>query len=212
MKRKEDGWNILLAGFWNRAIFVPEWVTPHIFETAPTEILIGFLPIQPLLYQDAEVSLEILPARLAFRPRVWGDDSALRRIAGMAGRALTQLPETPLHGVGVNLAFIEDRAPDELLALFNDADEESLASRGWTINERKLSRRFAREDDVLNLTMIWAGTSVTVELNFHSETTTAEAALKAVEPDRVVRLRDQSLKLLHDIYHLDLQEGGKANG
>ena len=28
---REDGWNVVLAGFWNRSIFLPEWALPRLF-------------------------------------------------------------------------------------------------------------------------------------------------------------------------------------
>ena len=34
MTRRQDGWVIVLAGFWNRSIFMPEWVGLQLFEMA----------------------------------------------------------------------------------------------------------------------------------------------------------------------------------
>ena len=37
MKTKPEGWNIVLAGFWNRAIFTPEWVGKWLFQQSEVE-------------------------------------------------------------------------------------------------------------------------------------------------------------------------------
>ena len=44
MIRRRDGWSIVLAGFWNRSLFLPEWVGPRLFPEPGMEIEIALLP------------------------------------------------------------------------------------------------------------------------------------------------------------------------
>ena len=47
MIRRRDGWSIVLAGFWNRSLFLPEWVGPRLFPEPGMEIEIALLPAPP---------------------------------------------------------------------------------------------------------------------------------------------------------------------
>lgn len=209
MRRKTEGWNIILAGFWNRLIFTPEWVAERVFHHADFETYVALLPVLPIVFKDKVVSMEVSLARLLFRPLKLKDDEGLARAEQMAREVLTALPETPVQAVGVNFGYVEDFPPDHLVAVFNDNDPRNLDTMGWEIKERKLTRRLTQGADMLNLTMTYDGTSVTFDLNYHTEATTNEAAIRAVKEGRAVTLRRQGLELVQRIYQLDeLEEDG----
>jgi len=218
MIRRIDGWNVVLAGFWNRSIFLPEWVFPRLFATQePTghEVMteVALLPALPLIYRDAEVAMEISRGRLAFRPQVLNDDCLLRCEA-MARSMLQALPETPVHAVGINFGFREQIPPGHVVAMFKDVDDTELGQQGWSIGERKLSRRLTRGDDALGLTTTFGGEAVDFDFNFNSETGVGanDAALRAVEEGRVLRLRDTAVNLLRETYHLELEGDDDGDG
>jgi len=59
-----EGWSLILAGFWNRAIFLPEWALPQLFpqhelpeHAVQTEV--ALLAALPLIYRDSQVAVEI---------------------------------------------------------------------------------------------------------------------------------------------------------
>ncbi len=207
MRRKRNGWNIWLAGFWNRMIFTPEWVSPRLFPGPKIEAHVALLPVLPLIYRDLTAEMEVSATRLVFRPRVLHDDGSLLRAEAMARTVLQALPETPVQAVGVNFSFEEEVSPDPLTAIFNDIDDVELSQEGWAIEERKLTRHLTRGGEALNLTMTSHGEAVRFDFNFHSEAASHATALQAVVEGRVVNLRNAALALLREVYHLEPEEG-----
>ncbi len=206
MITKNEGWNIVLAGHWNRMIFTPEWVGRIVFQQPELETLISLMPNMPLIYRNAQVAVEVSQPRVAFRPRRL-DDECIRRAEEMALSVLTTLEDTPLVGVGVNFAFTEAN-PAPLVQLFGFGDDRQLSDADWDVQERRIVRTMQRGQDTLNLALAYDGQELTIEFNYHSEAPDNAAALVAVT-NRVLRLRDDSLRLLRDIYNLELPAGGQ---
>lgn len=211
MRRKPEGSNVILAGFWNRLIFTPEWVAERVFHHANFDTYVALLPVLPIVFNDKVVSMEVSLARLLFRPMKPEDDEGLARAEQMAREVLKALPETPVQAVGVNFSYVEDFPPDQLVAVFNDNDPRDLGTMGWEIRERKLTRRLTRDGDTLNLTMTYDDKSVTFDLNYHTEAITNEAASRAVSEGRVAALRRQGLELLQGVYQLEMEGGNDHN-
>jgi len=212
MIRRRDGWSIVLAGFWNRSLFLPEWVGPRLSPEPGMEIEIALLPALPVIYRDQQVSMEIAWGRLVFRPLNLADDAGLLRAEGMARSMLQALPETPVQAVGINFGFREQIPPGHVLAMFNDVDDAELGQQGWAIGERKLARRLTRDNDALALTMTYNGESVDIDFNFHTDTQANAVAQQAVETRRSLRLRDAAIDLLRQTYHLELEEDDDGDG
>lgn len=109
MFARKDQWSVTLTGFWNRSIFLPEWVLPRLFphsETPGGEVTteVALSPDLPLIYRDRQAAMEISSGWLAFRPLVL-DDECLPRCEAMAFSVLNTLPETPAHDVGIHFGF-----------------------------------------------------------------------------------------------------------
>jgi hypothetical protein len=201
MKRKADGWNIVLAGFWNRAIFTPEWVNELLFHEAQVETLLSIMPYLPIVYRNQQVAIEVSTPQLVLRPRRL-DDQSIQMAETMAHAVLNKLQDTPLLAVGVNFAFIEDAPHHELVRLFDFRDNAAIGNAGWDLQERRVVRRMLQESTTLNLTMVFDGQAVTIEFNYHTSTTKNDKAREAIH-NRVLNLRDASLKLISDVYHLE---------
>ena len=209
MKRKRDGWSIVLAGFWNRMIFTPDWVIPRLFESreSDVDVFVTLLPVLPIVFRDekiAHVQMEVFSTRLLFRPLRLDDDECLLRTQEMVRIILKALPETPVQAVGINFTYKEEIPPGHVVAMFNDTDDVELNQQNWTIQERKVTKKLTRGTDVLNLAMTFDGNTVFFEFNFHCENSTnAQAVLPAVEGRRILDLRDAARALLQEVYHLE---------
>jgi hypothetical protein len=210
MRRKTDGWNVVLAGFWNRAIFTPEWVNELLFHEPEVETLLSIMPYLPIIYRNRQVAVEVSGAHLVFRPRRL-DDPSLRLAETMAHAVLDKLRDTPLLAVGVNFAFIEENPDPNLVRLFNFGDNPRVVEAGWDLQERKIVRKMAHEGDTLNLSLAFDGRAVTTEFNYHTDTTSNETAREAVS-NRLLRLRDLSIRLLEQAYQLEFAAEGNGNG
>jgi len=216
MIARAEGWNVVLAGFWNRSIFLPEWAFPRLFPRhaepgGEVQTEVALLQALPLIYRDAQVAMEISGGRLAFRPQALNDECLLR-CELMARSMLQALPETPVHAIGINFGYREALPPGHVVAMFNDVDDAELDQQGWAIGERKLVRKLTRGDDTLSLTMTFGGEAVDFDFNFHTEAGANAATVRAVEEGRVLRLRDASVSLLRETYHLELEDDDDGNG
>jgi hypothetical protein len=207
MEKKQDGWSVVLAGFWNRMIFTPEWVIPHLFsEDAQIETLVALLPVLPIIYRDSQIAVEISSVQVVCRARNPGDDAALRRSGTIAGVILQTLPETPVQGVGINFAFREVAPVGGLLDLFNFGDNARLAQAEWQVGERKIVRRLSHDDDTLNLTLTFGGGQLDIDCNFHTDFADRDAAIAALSPDRIIQLKERTITMLDELYGLQLEE------
>ena len=202
---KPDTWNIVLAGLWNRAIFSPEWVSRLLFHEPEVETLISVMPVLPIVYRNRQVAVEIASSRLVFRPRELNDE-CIRSAEGMAHIVLDTLRDTPLLGVGINFAFTEANPCRDLVEMFELADDATLGEARWNIRGRRIVRTLERNGDSLNLSLVFDGRELTVEFNFHTETSDNQASQDAVH-DRAIRLRDSALLLLDQTYNLQLNDG-----
>jgi hypothetical protein len=204
---------IVLAGYWNRMIFTPEWVGANLFNQEVIETEIALLPIFPVIYRHPLVTLEASGVRLVFRPRR-DTARALGMAEQMAVRTLGELPNTPLTGVGVNFSFIEPNSPEALLEFFNFADAPGIAREGWETPERKVIRKLTGEHGTMNLSLAYDGAAVAIEVNFHTEaagaTPAANAAARAAIEGRTAQLKEAALAFLDNIYHLQL-EGARGD-
>lgn len=104
MKRKSEGWNIVLAGMWNRAIFSPQWMNDVLFHEPEVETLLSILPHLPIIYRNRQVAIEVSSMRLVFRPRQLNDE-CLQALEAMAYAVLDKLRDTPLHAVRGEFRF-----------------------------------------------------------------------------------------------------------
>jgi hypothetical protein len=175
------------------------------------EVEIALLPALPVIYRDAQVSMEISWGRLVFRPLNLADDAVLLRAEGMALSMLRALPETPVQAVGINFGFREPAPPAHIIALFDEMDEADLEQQGWAIGERRLVRRLTRGGDSLALTMTYNGESVDFDFNYHTDTQANAVAQQAVEARRSLRLRD-AVDLLRQAYHLEIEGEDDGDG
>lgn len=207
MQKKADGWSIVLAGFWNRMIFSPEWVGPRLFGENPQMVaLVALLPVWPIIYRDDEIAVEISDFRIVCRARNLESEAALRRSGTVAGTILKALPETPVHGLGINFAFHEPAPAVQLLDLFNFGDNTRLAEAGWEAGERKIVRRLSHDNDTLNLTLSLDNGRLDIDCNFHTDSDDGKVAVSAVDPDRIIQLRDRTITTLDELYGLQLEE------
>jgi hypothetical protein len=201
MKRKPDSWNIVLAGFWNRAIFTPEWVNNFLFHEAEVETLLSIMPYLPIVYRNPRVAIEVSTPKLVLRARRL-DDESIKLAEDMAYKVLDKLQDTPLLAVGVNFAFIEESPRQDLIKLFEFSDKGRIGDAGWDFQEVRIVRRLRKGETTLNLTLIFDGKAVTMEFNYHTDTKKNDEARKAIQ-DRVLALRDSALQLLREVYQLE---------
>ncbi len=207
MHTKPDGWNIVLAGFWNRMIFTPEWVGSRLFDrNAQIETVVALRPVLPIVYRDNQIAIEISAVRIVCRARDLDNEAALRRSGAVAQEILKSLPETPIQGVGINFAFRDAASFGSLLDLFKFPDSARFAEAGWETGETKIVRQLSHDCVTLNLALTYDKDGVDIECNFHTDADDNQTAVAAVAPDRILQLRDKAIAMLDELYNLQLEE------
>ncbi len=125
MKIPDETSTVVLVGNWNPYILMPEWVAKHIFEVE--KIVAEFLVGPALFFRFRDHGAKIVTSQ--DRVTILADkttEGSLREIGALARKLLRKLPYTPIGAVGVNHAFVESCAGDDLLRLFDFGDKEKL--------------------------------------------------------------------------------------
>ena len=203
MVPKEDAWTIVLVGFWNRMIFMPEWVGNNLFGAEEIEKLVPLASVAPLIYRDASVTLVVEEGRLVVGLRQ-PTEECLRKAETVALAALAKLPETPVSACGVNFGFIEQNPDAKLLDVLNAKDDDSIGAE-WEITTRKLIRQLTSDDKTMNFTLADEEGAVHLDANFNHEVASATDAAKVIE-SKVAELHGMFLAFLEDTYNLQLEE------
>ncbi len=151
MKRVPESWNIVLVGYWNRMVFQPNWGKAHFFPDDEVDVLLSTSDLDPIEYRGELVKMQVYSTKLVFRPRAPTNDESLLVAGVTALKTLKKLPETPVSGIGVNFAFIEEAAGAGLAKdIFDFPDDNPLQERGWEIEERTTSRTMMLQEQRLN--------------------------------------------------------------
>jgi hypothetical protein len=205
MKPNQDTWTIVVAGFWNRMIFMPEWVNSNLFHAAELEKLVPMVPIAPLIYQDDDVRLMVDGQRLILNARK-PTDACLGKAEGMATAVLNALPNTPINAVGVNFGFTEGNPGQDVLTLFNSACDPLITESGWQIQGRVLKRELQKDGRTLNLNLTYRDTVVSVDLNFHRQVKSAAESVETLT-GKTVEMLNSAKQMLSDVFKLQLEQG-----
>jgi len=113
---KPTDWNVVVAGAWNPAILTPHFVLTSLFqedEGTPIAVEVALDRSVPTRMRHDGIFVVHEPGRLTVapeRPAFQG----LWKAAGIAQRAIEELPRTPLVAAGVNVRFKFDEMPPGL--------------------------------------------------------------------------------------------------
>lgn len=170
MNVKPHGWNVVLLGRWNTAIFTPEWIAKRLFDLESGEMVEVAVSVDEALPHRLKVrNITVIPSstQLVVAPQKMGYEEldAARKIAA---KALSELKETPVAAVGFNIRFqIESPQASLLDSLAPDIDK-SLSNSGHIIESRVLKRSLRFNTGLLNLSVTVSNDATAeLEFNFH---------------------------------------------
>lgn len=175
MKLEAFDWNVVIAGYWNRAILTPAGIGRRLFnleEGTPVLVEVPMDGLAPPRVKNEGLTIIAEMGRLF----IGADDSkyaSLDRARAIAVNAIESLPETPLTAAGFNIRFRVDEPSDKLLAITSCGADTLLSDSAFVIEERTLKRALNWKDGILNLS-INQGQSVRIELNFHRQSSKKE--------------------------------------
>lgn len=174
MSVQPTDWSVVILGRWNRAIFTPDWIARHIFQTESSEAIqveVALDEFVPHRVTYNETTVIVPPGRLVIAPKTCTLDR-LNYARSLAVQALNKLPETPLAAAGWNVKYeVDDLSQDAFNLLMPPIDVE-LSDAQFELTNRTIRRTITFGNGVLNLTLT-AGTdqATQVEFNFHRSAT-----------------------------------------
>lgn len=184
-------------------IFTPEWITQKLttVKEVAIEVPVGQPGLQPRLAFEG-VTLKVDPRRLVVGVDAPQDDR-LVTMERVAVAALTELPHTPITGVGVNFQFLEEEPEGLLLKAFEAPDLNPLADERFEVKSSQIRRELHRDGLVTNLALNLTNEGkVLIDFNFHHGGNLETA--KTFLDKRVVGYKEQALDLLRRVYGLEL--------
>ena len=167
MKIPDETSTVVLVGNWNPYILMPEWVGKHIFgeEKITAEFLVG----PALFFRFRARGAKIVTSQ--DKVTILADkttEGSLREIGDLARKLLMKLPYTPIGAVGVNHAFVESCAGEDLLRLFDFGDKEKLPPE-TPVEHLEICRRLAGDGHRINMKISkdQGSEDVRFDFNFH---------------------------------------------
>lgn len=168
MKVEAYDWNVIVTGFWNRAILNPAGIAKRVFglkDGTPLEVAIALDGLGPPRVRYEGITVISNTGRLVISV----DDNKYTNVdkaRKMAIKAINSLPETPLTAAGINIRFRVQEPPESIIVATSSEIDNLLSDNAFIIDERKLHRSLKWKDGFLNVNIIYKN-DLKVELNFH---------------------------------------------
>lgn len=205
MKIKEESWNIVIAGKWNRYILTPDWVGKNIFEQQDLKVEFSMNMSLPPRFAASDVRFYPANEAVIFAP-VLLDDATLSKAELMAAKLIQELKHTPITAFGINFGFIDAEPDAALCALFDTTDKDRLGGVGCEIKTSVITRMISFENRVVNLAIAndEAG-NITFDFNFHYDVNGASGAEK-LTGNEFKENKARAYRILKDAYNIEVTE------
>jgi hypothetical protein len=175
-------WNVVIAGFWNRAILTPGWIANNLFgvpEGTELQIDVPVHVVGPIRVTYNGIVVVPTAGQLIVEAQASSYQSLGQSMA-IALRAVNELPKTPFGAVGYNIRFKGPAADRELqpaLDLLRHTCDDRFALDGREIRKRNHSWAVPFLNGIANLAATLEDDVVKVTINYelqaHDQTTMA---------------------------------------
>lgn len=196
MKAIGDKTTVVLAGAFNPAILVPQWVAVHgLGHPAGQDFQVEMLaPVGGT--GQARFAFDGIAYSAGFKNFILHVDGALlaqsERAVVAVANILSQLPHTPVTGIGFNFGFMVEEPGAALLALMTTHDGLTDSFDGDSeVVTRRWGNTVKWEESIVSVDCELAGGQAIVTFNFHYSTDSASAAEQALRGDGVFAKHQQ---------------------
>jgi hypothetical protein len=177
MELEPFNWDVVIVGYWNRAILTPNGVAQRLFELPTGSGIEVFIPIDSLESHKVKhggIIVKVDDRQIVIETEKPGYE-AMSKAMQVGCRALQKLPETPVLAAGFNIRYKISNVPlpiDEITSSLLDA---KLSDIECEIISRGLGRKVRLKDEsfkkgILNLSITKnEDSSIKIELNFHRD-------------------------------------------
>lgn len=190
MKAIGDKTTVVLAGAFNPAILVPQWVAVHgLGHPAGQEFQVEMMaPVGGT--GQARFAFDGIAYSAGFKNFVLNVDGAQvaqseRGVVAVAN-ILSQLPHTPVTGIGFNFGFLVEEPGAALLTLMTTHDGLTDSFDGDSdVVMRRWGNTVTWGQAIVSIDCEFAGGQAILAFNFHYSTDSAKAAEKVLRADGV---------------------------
>ena len=205
MKSSLEGWSLVIAGFWNKMIFQPQWLSKKFFEnkTVDIELAIGSLSADPRFVVD-NIAIQVTDRKLMIWPKDLSNET-LGKVETFAKRVLSELPHTPVQAVGINFKFIEQNPVAAHIEIFEVKDVQPISDCSYNIKASSIQQSMTKEDYTLKLSNTYENNTLTLDFNFNKNLSTAEE-MNTYLNGKVPKYMEEAVSLLSKIYVIDKSE------
>jgi len=177
MELEPFDWNVVIPGYWNRAILTPNGIAKRLFKIPLGTGIEVFIPVD--LLEPPQVRYDGIMVRVEDRRLIIGTAKgsfeALSKAMEMGRNALNALPDTPVLAAGFNVRFksVGDRSEIDRLVACVELDG-ALSDAGYEITGRLLNRKVrcknsAFEKGIVTLSLDMQEEAAKIELNFQRD-------------------------------------------
>ena len=170
-------WDVVIVGYWNRAILTPNGIAKRLFKLAEGTGIQVAIPVN--LFEPAQIEHDGIVVRVEERRLIIATENpsyeSLNNAMQTGCNALRDLPETPVFAAGFNIRFkISDHAL-EFDQIAQSLLDTQLSDAGYEIISRGLIRRIRVKGSIFEkgvanvLVHKKEDSAVRIELNFHRD-------------------------------------------
>jgi hypothetical protein len=207
-RQAELGFNIMIIGRWNPAIFAPQWIRKNVL-SSDDEVIMAMPLGNPLALPRLSFSgvhlfvgsefLEIRPE--ALRP------ANISTCATVASKLLEFLCHTPITAIGINVRFEDDVPSDAFDNLFSFPDQGLISPTKYQLGSSTIARNFALgATDSLNLSITQGPALYQIEFNFHTESQEMETIRSKTSEVYIQSRIDQAKQFMLDTYNASIDD------
>lgn len=153
MNFKPHNWNVIILGFWNKAILTPNFVAKNIFKTKDgtpfqVEIPVDLLLPPRIKYNDFVCSVD--NKQIVVETNNCTTDKIIEALK-FAKNAIEELPVTPVLAAGFNIRYeIEAFNPNLLKLIFGSDIDSAFSKLGYEVINRNVIRTVKFKDGIIN--------------------------------------------------------------
>ena len=174
-------WSVVVVGRWNRSILTPAGIGKRLFglaEGTPLEVMLAIDAIAPPRVSHGGIVVVASEDRLTVQTQVCSFPE-LDRARDLAIKALKDLPQTPVSGVGVNVKYKTAVPTDAITEVISSHWDDQLSDHEYTIRARVISRSLVWNNGTINLTVSMSGEGEQlIQFNFDFQSPDAEGQCK----------------------------------
>lgn len=203
--KAETGFNILTIGRWNPAVLSPQWIRSNVIDSevtfaipiddsgAPPRLSFSNIHLFPTIrYLDAR------PAEV--------QENAFSTVGETVSKIIELLRHTPISAIGINFRFVEVAHPESLAPNFQFDDAARIPHDKYSMLTSTIIRSFQlKNDDTLNLSLIHDGQEMSVEFNFHTDSSDLATIQSKLTTENINARLEEAKLFMEASYGLTLE-------